>query len=80
MKERNHLDVFVVQSVPWCSFVCPLGWFQQAGVLALLGTLQQFWGRCWEGAAPGAIPPAGLYGDSVTVCTSSRSQLSGGVV
>lgn len=40
VKERKHLDAFMMQSVLCCSFLYHLGWFQQAGVLTLLGTLQ----------------------------------------
>lgn len=80
VKERKHLDVFVMQSVLWCSFLYPLGWFQQAGVLTLLGTLQQYLGQVLEESCSLGLPSSkSVWGQCECwgICTSSCSQLTG---
>lgn len=68
MKEKK-------QSVPWCSFLYPLGWFQQAGVLTLMGTLQQYLGQVPEGScSPGLPSSRSVRGQCECwgICTSSQ--------
>lgn len=67
VKGRKHLDVFMMQSVLWCSFLYPLGWFQQSEVPTPLGTLEWYLGQVLEGSCSRGLPSSRSAWDDVSV-------------
>lgn len=83
VKERKHLDVFMMQSMSWCSLLYPLGWLQQSGVPTPLGTLERYLGQVPEGSCSRGLPSSrSAWGQCECwgICTSSRSQHTGDAV